>query len=202
MVSQCISGVCLGGGSYSRSLSQDVLISSDQFHVESTCSFEETTNRWGKAHFSWNDARFTYVRDTITHDIYNDDTAGIIRFKCACLIPATAAYAIARSVSIFVEALFNGFQLDGFQQALRGMYYGALALASACYGVVNPYEGRRLYTYCERTYHGDEVHVDRRTHFYLAPCFVPLNYNLFDKADKEMSVQALKNFVYRHKVCS
>ncbi len=199
MVSQCISGVCLGVGCYSRNENPDAQFLPDEFHLASTCSFEETKTRWGKVVFRLHDVQFAYIRDTITHDIYNDDTLGIMRFKCACLIPATAVFVVARSIYNAVEAIFRGFRLDGFQQSCRSIYYGTLALASACYGIVNPYEGRRLYNYCERVYHHNEVLVDRRSHFYLAPCFVPLNYNLPDKADQEMSIQALKNFVLRHK---
>lgn len=159
--------------------------------AEAKCEFVESSSRWGRFIFSWRNDRFSYVWDRITGDIYNDDSTALVWSKCALLIPKTVLCTLAKVVSNIAQ--------EKFFDALRAIYYGTFCLGAAIYGLLDPCEGRRLFSVYERAYFRDEDYVDRRNNAYMALCFVPINYNAIDKMCREQNIQILTRNVLRHK---
>ncbi len=199
------------GSSTNQSYTKEEFVAPDVFD-EPECVFEDTLNRWGKAHFSFRGQTHEYVRDCISQDIYNDDSENLVRFKCAALVPATAFTSAARVVSNIAMGVFHLFTLpykaltsdanttitkthEAFQTAARCGYFGFYGLRAAFYGLVYPYDGRRIYSQNERAFNMDDKQVNRANNLYLALCFLPLNCNVQDKSNKEMNVAAIKKTI-------
>lgn len=159
-----------------------------------TLAFEEKPGRWGVAVFQWRGKTHRFIRDQCTHMIYNGDSKKLIRLKCFLLSGRTMIIdTTIRTIYHVAMAVFGTLALP-FQLArgrvgaaakvgrsycdiIRAPFYGVLATGAALYGILKPYEGRRLYGYFERCLNRQNHRVSRREKYYLAPCFVPLNFN-------------------------
>lgn len=191
MVSQYCPATCSRLDCYSAEVYENRDLLAAVVFEESKCELIEQSSRWGKLIFAWRNDRFSYVWDQITGDIYNDDSISIVWSKCALLIPKTLICTIAKVVSNIAQ--------EKFFDALRAVYYGTYCLGAALYGLVDPYEGRRFYSLYERAYFRDQDYVDRRNNAYMALCFVPINYNVIDKCNRESSVITITRNAIRHK---
>lgn len=191
MVSQYCPATCSRWDCFSAKDQQKVEVLPAEVLAESNCAFVEGAGRWGTFVFSWRTDRFCYVWDQKSGDIYNDDSISLVWYKCALLIPKTVLCMLAKAVSNIAQ--------EKFFDALRAMYYGTCCLGAALFGLLDPYEGRRLYSVYERAYFRDEDFVDRRNNAYMALCFVPINYNAIDKTNREQSVQILTRNALRNK---
>src|SRR5262249_2727210 len=153
--------------------------------------------RWGTVVFNWRGTNHRFVKDNENHHIYNDDEEYVVRFKCLLLSAGTMVGAACRMIyhvahlaihtgSLPYHALQGNKQLVKTlakvklvaSEILRAAAFGLLATAAALYGVILPYTGRRLYNYFERCLNRQTEHVDRKEKFYLAECFIPLNFNV------------------------
>src|SRR5262249_18460429 len=129
----------------------------------------------------------------------------VVRVKCLELLPGTIIAALSRLITnialgVFHMARWEGDKVqDAFTQGMRALYFGALCFAASAYGVINPYDGRKIYNAYERELNNNQAHVDRRNNFYLAPCFTPLNYNAQDKTNFELTLLALKKKILLEK---
>lgn len=180
---------------------------SPEFLEKPVLKIEKGQGKWEKVTFSWRDKTHQFIKDCHSHAIYNSDSKWIIRFKCALLIPGTIVAAVARTIyhiamSLFhVSALpFYGTQNIGkagiaFINAFRAPFYGILGVGAALYGIIKPYEGRSLYGYLERSLNHQNQKVNRKSAFYMAQCFTPLNFNAADRRNEEMTVSQLKKYV-------
>lgn len=134
----------------------------------------------------YNNGRVMYVIDTTTNRKYLNESKGCVRLKCTAL---TAATPIVHAVACVANTIFRLVRIFSFyhfwadkqektysfldrlkdcgQDCLRVILtpiaYAGLELA-AIYGIMSPYNGRKLYASIERAYYGGPI---------LAPCFQP-----------------------------
>lgn len=181
---------------------------------QSTLTFENMDESWGVAEFKWRGKTYRFVRDNVTGEIYNGDPTWLIRFKCLMLCPGTVIAATARTVGHVAVGIFHLLSIpfcayqgkkrvlvalkksqDAFLNALRAPLYGVLGIGAALYGILRPYEGRKLYGYLERCLNRQNDRVDRHSAYYMALCFIPLNFNAPDKHNKEMTIEQLKRTI-------
>ncbi len=150
---------------------------------------QNPASRYGLARFSFRDETSSFVRDSTTGYIYNADDTLTIRIKCAILAPFTA---LLRTAAASYNLALGIFSKESREAAARNFVYGWLGVGASLYGLISPYEGRRLYSICERTINQDEQKIDRHGKLYLAACFQPVNYN---HKDKESDAESLKRYV-------
>ena len=158
---------------------------------ETKCDFVEGSDRWANVIFLWRDSRYYYVWDRKTGDIYNDDPVAAIWCKCAYLVPRTILHGLVGVISCVARGVFA--------DVPRTLYYAGACTVSAFYGLLCPYEGRRLYALYERGYNRDELKMDFKNNRYLALCFAPLNYNVSDKNVREVSAHEIIRNTIKHK---
>jgi len=134
-----------------------------------------------------------FIIDETTKRRYTNESSGCVRFKCFLLVFGTP---IVHSLTALFHAatkIFNLVTLYHFWVNLEGDAYnfkGRLENAgndllnliilplsivglelSAIFGVLSPYDGRKLYASIERAAYGDSI---------LAPCFQPdAQFHLF-----------------------
>lgn len=189
-------------------------ISSPQMLSQPELVFENSQARWGRAVFTWRGKTYRFVVDNIRHDIYNSDSPSVVRFKCALLTVGTPLTAVCRSLSHLAKVTIHTASLPyrAFQgrepfvnelvkiklavsNIFRTLGLATAGVATALYGVVKPYEGRRLYGHFERCLNRQTTRVDRKETFYLADCFIPLNFNVADKQNRDIQIAQLKKAV-------
>ena len=170
-------------------------ISFEVFQDISSCTFEETAGPWAKVELKCHGLCLTFIKDTHTHEIYNSDSPNEIRKKCVGLIPVTALFTMAHTIYNAAKVIMSCG--TSFELLKNSVYYTSKALGAACYGIVYPYEGRKLFAMCERQINGHLQEADFDNGFYLARCFVPINHRLGDKSDDDMNILKIKRAVYR-----
>ncbi|MCE2983928.1 MAG: hypothetical protein LW832_10245 [Parachlamydia sp.] len=122
-----------------------------------------------------------FIIDQSTGRKYLNESANVVRFKCFLLTLGTPfAHAVASLVNVadrIVKLITlshlrsHGVTMQAAREAsidallifMTPISYLSLELA-ACYGMLSPYDGRKLYASIERAQYG---------HFILAPCFQP-----------------------------
>lgn len=175
-------------------------------------TFEKAEGRWGVAIFKWRGKTVRFCWDSVTGYIYNGDSANLVRKKILILVPKTAVDTIIRTIyhtaNAIIKTLALPFSLvQGRQTTVRQCYiiqqsvadifrapfYGLLETAVSLYGVLKPYEGRRLIGYLERCLNCQNDRVDLREKYYGAPCFKPQNFGAVQ--DKKATIRALKKNV-------
>lgn len=136
--------------------------------------------------YHYNDFNPKYIIDESTGRRYWNESKGIVRFKCALLTVGTplihpltsvvtgVGLSALRVLSLshfwapydinasFSEKLVN-MSTDLLKIVIWPLFLLALEL-SAIYGLISPYNGRKLYASLERAYYDGAV---------LAPCFQP-----------------------------
>jgi hypothetical protein len=165
--------------------------------VPATCTFEEGDSNWGTATVHMYSRRYEFVRDCLTGDVYNTDSKLLIRMKCVMLSAGTLLITLMRVISNVAFAIVHPSQIDeAAAEAKRCFQYGVSCCGAALYGIIDPYEGRKLYSQLERSLHHDENYADRRNNCYLAQCFIPINFNVANKFDKAQTLLMLKRKIY------
>lgn len=173
-------------------------------------------DRWEIAALTFRGKTFNFVKDKHSGYIYNDNTTKLLRFKFCLLTPRNLIDAAARTTYHVAMTIFNVLKIPfalvkGREQfyncvkriktsaadIFRAPLFGVLGTFAAFYGIFKPYEGRALYGYLERSLNRQNYEVDRFSKYYVAPCFVPLNYNLHDKQDEGATISVLKTFTLR-----
>lgn len=152
--------------------------------------YETGEGRWGAAVVKWRKETHRLVWDSISNDIYNPDSKKIIRFKNLLLVGQTPLDATIRVIVHLGKMIFNvlviplKWDLDRFTERckiisrlfidiFRIPLYAVANTCIALYGIINPFDGRRLYTLLESSFNKGS----RRTRSYKehcnAPCFKP-----------------------------
>jgi hypothetical protein len=191
MVIQCCSTAGSEACFYSEEKPKNFELLAKIIKDEAHCEFIPGSGRWANVIFSWRDDQFCYVWDTKTDDIYNDDPLAAIWCKCAYLVPRGVFHGLVGVIACIARGVFA--------DVPRTLYYSGAGIASALYGLLNPYEGRRLYAFYEREYNRDGLKMDLKNKCYLALCFAPLNYNVPDKSQREDSVREIIRNTIKHK---
>ena len=124
-----------------------------------------------------------YIQDQTTGRLYLNDTKQIVRVKCALLTLGTPIVHTAAAIINLVVRVFKVISLQHFwgigskafnlkaqiqdfsEDLIRIVATPLFVQLSAIYGILNPYDGRKLYASLERFYYNDS--------FNLAPCFQP-----------------------------
>ncbi len=177
-------------------------------------TIEPSSGRWSKVNFRWRGITHRFVRDTVTREFYNGDSPNLIRFKCALLCPGTLLAATARTIVHMALGIFHLLRIPyaalkgrasalaslhkaqrAFVNAIRSPIYGIMGIGAALYGLFKPYDGRCLYGYLERCLNRQNDAVDRKSAFYLALCFVPLNFNTSDRRNEEEAIEHLQKTI-------
>lgn len=152
--------------------------------MECFCT-DASYSRWKSVEYTKKDNHFYFVQDTETKEVYNQDSKTTIRLKAVRLVLATPVAYLARAV--------HNVACGRLYEAASSLYYGFLASYAAFYALKNPYEGRKRFAEIERAYHGDELYLDRRSNFYIAACFQPINYNV--RCDSKETVKIISRLV-------
>ncbi len=156
---------------------------------DASCSFETGESKWSKVLFTWDSISRTYIQEQASGDIYNDDSENCVRIKCLALIPSTLLMTVVRIIEHVVK--------KGFSDLAKVPYYGLLSIKAACIGIIDPFAGRKEYSLYERSLFGNPDRVDKKRDFYLASCFQPLNCNIENKHDKQITLLLLKRRILR-----
>lgn len=124
----------------------------------------------------WADGTPKFITDKKMNQNYWNERPGLIRFKCFLLVlgtPIVHLYTSLRNIGEKIMDLFSG-TISGKECAINIaatlIAYPGRELA-ALYGIIRPYDGRKLYASFERAIYGHEI---------LAPCFQPYpRYHFF-----------------------
>lgn len=177
-------------------------------------SIEKSQTRFTPALFQMRGRDYPLILDQTTGYIYSDDSKRTVRIKCTLLTLRTPLDATLRTLGHIASTLFKALSLPlalvkgktAFLQTLkrtqsaglevlRAPFFGILCMGAALYGIVKPFEGRALYSYLERSLNGQSGHVERRSKYYSAPCFIPWNFNALNVRDEQDSLSHLKKAV-------
>ena len=172
-------------------------------------TFEKKQDRWGLAVFQWRGKTYRLPWDSETGYIYNHDSDCLVRTKCFLLIPRTwidaalrtiyhAAMAALRTLPLPFALVHNrqqaAEQLRKIKQAafdiLRAPFYAVLGTFAAIYGLLKPLDGRRLYSYFERSLNRQQEDAPWQKNHYAAPCFKPWNFEF--RHDQAGAIKNLK----------
>lgn len=144
---------------------------------------------WGSITVSFEGEEHAFTYHVPSGEVFNDDSAFLIRKKCFGLILGTPLFSLARSIAWFAHGCFMllseaFYILDGqpisdemkaerinkFEDIGRALKYGYWLTGYACAGIVYPYWARQQYGHLERELnrHPDGPH---RSKHYLAFCF-------------------------------
>ena len=175
-------------------------------------SYQEREGRWEKVEFYWRGKTTCFVRDTKTSYIYSSDSKKLIRIKCLLLGVKTPLDALCRTLYHVAMTVFRLIALPfcavlkgkkrtfkllknsarSLADIFRAPLYGVAGTGVALYGVIKPYEGRRLYGYLERGLNRQHHHTSLRKKYYSAPCFRPINFNAADPGNSESNQNEMK----------
>lgn len=148
--------------------------------------------------FTWRGDTVHYRQDQRTHYIYNGDPISLVRKKCILLTLRTPIDMLVRMIYHIAMTLLNFVLLrwrkldTSFFDIFRSAIYGIACTFAAIYGSFKPLEGRILYGELEIELNRQQRHVDRKAKYYLAPCFIPINYNATDKENLTDNTICLK----------
>lgn len=176
---------------------------------------EQVSDRWEIAEFTHQDKTYHFVKDKLTGLIYNDNSQKAIRIKFALLIPRNIVENTLRTVYHTAMTAINLLKLSfsivrgrekrldcierikqSSRDILRVPILGIVGAFIAIYGVIKPYEGRRLYGRLERSLNRQNDHVNFFKKYYIAPCFIPVNFNS-NGTDEDQIKEALKKYVIK-----
>jgi hypothetical protein len=169
-----------------------------------------TRSRWGVAEFNFRNKIYHFPYDQKTGLIYNNNSKGLVRFKFILLtfrnvIDTTCrtVYHIGKTVFCLLALFFCkrsrediGELIRSFLDIFRAPFYGFLQQWISIYGIVSPYEGRRIYGEMERALNRHSERIDFREKYYVAPCFVPINSSVNGKGESEQ-IEVLKRYCLR-----
>lgn len=177
---------------------------------------ESASDRWEIAELTFRDRTYCFVKDELTGLIYNDNSKKMVRYKFCLLTPRNMADTTARTVYHVAMTAINLLKLpfsivrgrkktfehiDKIKRSawdvIRAPFFGIVGTCVAFYGIFKPYEGRRLYGYLERSLNRQNDRVDWLSKYYVAPCFVPLNFNVEDINDEKQTIEILKKYVIK-----
>lgn len=181
-------------------------------------SLESLSDRWQIAEFFFRDKTYCFVKDMNTGLIYNDNSQKMVRNKFCLLTPRNMVDTTARTVYHVARTAINLLKLPfslvhGRKKAfesiskikrsacdiIRAPVFGIMGTCVAFYGIFKPYEGRRLYGFLERSLNRQNERVDWFSKYYVAPCFVPLNFNVEveDLNNEKKTMEILKKYVIK-----
>jgi hypothetical protein len=104
-----------------------------------------------------------YIKDEVSSKYYLNESKGVIRFKCFLLALGTP---IVHAIATIANMVFLGgrpSRENAIKFVAQPFAFVGLELA-AIFGVIFPYDGRKLYASIERFQYGGPI---------LAPCFQP-----------------------------
>lgn len=174
------------------------------------------SDKWEIAEFKYRGKTYNFVKDKQTGLIYNDNPKKMIHFKFCLLAGRNMLDNTARTAYHIASTAINVLKLPfcmvrgkektyeclrrirlSTEDIFRTPLYGVVGTCVAFYGILKPYEGRKLYGYLERCLNRQNDHVDWFKKYYVAPCFVPLNFNVEDINDEKQTIEILRKYAIR-----
>lgn len=177
--------------------------------------FSPASDRWEIAEFTFRDKTYNFVKDKLTGLIYNNNSKKLVHFKFILLTlrnmvmvdtTARTVYHVAMAAINLLKLPFIKVQerraalktiIQSTKDIFRAPLYGIVGTGVAFYGIFRPYEGRKVYGYLERCLNRQNDRINWYSKYYVAPCFVPLNFNVEDRNDEEQTMEVLKKYAIR-----
>jgi hypothetical protein len=158
---------------------------------------------------------YDFVHNTKTNEVYNYDSRGLIRWKCAGLTVVTPLVTVIRMVCRIATVIFTTLSI-GFHYIDEGkvdknelialrincediplmVVYGVQLTGYAAYGIFFPFETREYYGRLERKLNRQQD-GPKRTKFYAAFCFQPI-WKTYDSNTSDAGlIEKLNDYIDR-----